>query len=61
MKILLYLVFRNFGFGWQNITDPAAVCKHNNPGTAPFSEPETRAVKVSDKLLVVVMIILNTF
>ena len=61
MKIFLYLVFRNFGFGWQNITDPAAMCKHNNPGTAPFSEPETRAVKVPARLLIVVMIILNTF
>ena len=31
------------------------MCKHNNPGTAPFSEPETRAVKVPDKLQALVM------
>ena len=61
LQTFLYLVFRNFGFGWQNITDPAAMCKHNNPGTGPFSEPETRAVKVADRLLVVVLIIFNIF
>ena len=45
---------RNFGYLWSN--NGTGVCEAQYPGDQPFSEPETRAIRVrSNKIEVIIV------